>query len=159
MPKNSEAEIVRRNADQIPATSAEDMARLLAIPDKSIDTSDIPERTGERRRLRRDVDGRLPKRRSKIREKIIEAMQDRGMTTYALWKEARTFSPTISETAVGQFLKGERSIGIEYLEAIMEALSMGLFYISSSKFPTKPAMDAAPIDRTPWVKARSGKHG
>ncbi len=51
-------------------------------------------------------------------------MASREMTTYALWKEARTYSPTISEMAIGEFLKGRRSIGIEYLEAILAALQL-----------------------------------
>ncbi len=51
-------------------------------------------------------------------------MAERGMTAYALWKEAKTHSPTISETAVGEFLKGIRSIGLEYLEAIMASLDL-----------------------------------
>ena len=34
----------------------------------------------------------------------------------------RVHCPTLSETAVGEFLKGRRSIGLEYLEAIVLAL-------------------------------------
>ena len=50
-PKNSEGKVVRRTTAEIPATSAEELARMLAIPDEAIDTSDIPERTSKRRRL------------------------------------------------------------------------------------------------------------
>jgi len=156
MPKNSEAKIVRRAAGEIPATSAEDLARMLAIPDEAVDTSDIPERTGERRRLRRDADGRLPRRRSAIREAIVAAMAAREMTTYALWKEAKARCPTISETAVGEFLKGQRSIGIEYLEAIMEAL--GLAVTSGAR--GRPAIGAPPEARAAVVAdPRSTKVG
>jgi hypothetical protein len=97
---------------------------MLAIPEEAIDTSDIPERTGERRRMIRDENGRLPRRRSLIRESIAAEMTAREMTTYALWKAAREHCPTISETAVGDFLKGNRSVGLEYLEAMMSALEM-----------------------------------
>lgn len=124
MSNNSEGKIIRRKAGETPPPSPEELAHVLAIPDEAIDFSDIPERTGPRRRLRRDENGRLPKRRSAIRETIAAAMADREMTAYALWKEAKTHCPTLSETAVGEFLKGQRSIGLEYLEAIMAALGL-----------------------------------
>jgi hypothetical protein len=109
---------------EIPATSTEDLARMLAISDEAIDTSDIPERSGERQRLTRDENSQLPRRRSLIRESITAEMTVRAMTPYALWKAARQHCPTISETAVGDFLKGNRSVGLDYLEAMMTALEM-----------------------------------
>ena len=124
----SENETIRRAEAELPATSPEELARLLAIPDEAIDTTDIPERLGERGRLRRDENGRLPRRRSPIREAILAAMEDRQMTAYAVWKQARAHCPTLSESAVGEFLKGRRSIGIEYLEAIMQALGLTIYY-------------------------------
>ena len=51
-------------------------------------------------------------------------MADRGLTAFALWKAARVHSPTISETAVGEFLKGERSIGLPYVEALLAATGL-----------------------------------
>jgi hypothetical protein len=72
MSKNSEGKVVRKTAEKIPATSTEILSRMLAIPDEAIDPSDIPERTGERKRLRRDSNGRLPRRRSLIREWIYQ---------------------------------------------------------------------------------------
>ena len=115
---------IRRTAEEIPAASAEELARVLAIPDEEIDTSDIPERTGERHRLRRDQHGRLPARRSPIREAVQAAMAERELTAYALWKAARVHCPTISETAVGEFVQGRRSIGLPYLDAILSALNL-----------------------------------
>ncbi len=125
MSKNLDGKIVRREADQIPATSAQELERMLAIPDEAIDPSDIPERPVERQRLIRDPDGRLPKkRRGLIRDSIAAVMVEREMTPYSLWKAAREQCPTISETAVGEFLKGNRSIGLDYLEAMMTALEL-----------------------------------
>ena len=123
-PKNSEDKIVRRKAGEIPKTSPEDMARMLAIRDEDIDTSDIPERTGARRRLRRVQDVRLARPRSVIRESIVAAMAEREMTAYSLCKAAKLYCPTISETAVGEFLKGERSIGLMYVEALLVAADL-----------------------------------
>jgi hypothetical protein len=131
MAKNLEDETIRMTSEEIPATTAEELARMLAIPDEAIDTSDIPERRGPRRRLQRDGDGRLPGRQGVIRETIAAAMAERDLTVYALWKEAKAHCPTISETAVGDFLKGRRSIGIDYLEAIMHALGLTIVPIGS----------------------------
>ena len=66
---------------------------MLAIPDEAIDFTDISVRLGERGRLRRDEDGRLPRRRSPIRETVLAAMEDRQMTAYAVWKQAKAFLP------------------------------------------------------------------
>jgi hypothetical protein len=132
MPTTSEGKIVRKKAGEIKKTSPEELARIGAIADQDIDYSDIPEQTGERRRLKRDENGRLPKRRNAIRDAIVLAVQDRNMTAYSLWKEAKAHCPTISETAVGEFLKGQRSIGIEYLEALMIALGLAITPIPPS---------------------------
>ncbi len=118
MAKPSAGKIVRKKAGQIPATSPEELARMLAIPDESIDLTDIPEQPAGGR-LTRDEAGRLPVRPSFLRDAIAAAMAERNMSTYALWKEAKATCPTISETAVGEFLKGKRQIGLAYLETLM----------------------------------------
>ena len=123
MAKDSEGRMIRRTAGELPGTSPEEIARMLAIRDEDIDTSDIPEMAGGRR-LYRDENGRLPGRRSVVREVVVATMAEREMTNYALWKAAKEHCPTITETAIGQFLKGQRSIGLEYLEAIMAALGL-----------------------------------
>jgi hypothetical protein len=125
MPKNSGGKIVRRRADEVRRPSPERLAEIEAIPEEAIDTSDIPEMAGGQR-LYRDENGRLPRRRSVVRETIAATMAEREMTNYALWRAAREHCPTITETAIGQFLKGQRSIGLEYLEAIMAALGLEL---------------------------------
>jgi hypothetical protein len=123
MPKNSEDRIVRRRADGIPPISSDRLAEIQAIRDEDIDYSDIPQ-LPRGPRLRRDENGRLPERNSVIRDAILSAMSERGMTTYALWKEAREHCPTITETAVGEFLKGQRSIGLGYIEALIAAAGL-----------------------------------
>jgi hypothetical protein len=118
-----EGRIIRRKAGEIPRSSPEEIARMLAIRDEDIDFSDIPEMPGGQR-LYRDENGRLPKRRSVVRATIAATMADREMTNYALWKAAKEHCPTITETAIGQFLKGQRSIGLEYIDAIMAAMGL-----------------------------------
>jgi hypothetical protein len=124
--------IVRRKAGEVPKTSAADLARMMSIANEAIDTSDIPEQTANGDRLVRDKDGRLPKRDSMIRTTIAEAMAYRSMTVYALCKEARKYCPTISETAVGQFLKAQRSVGMDYIEAMFDALEIELSFFPKS---------------------------
>jgi len=125
MPKNLEGKrVVRRRAGEIPPTPPEELDRLLAMQEAGdVDTSDISESTG-RRRLVRDADGDLPPRRSVIREAVHSEMGRRGLSNYALWKAAKAYAPTISETAIGEFLKGQRSLGIALVEALLSALAL-----------------------------------
>ncbi len=125
MPKNLEGErLVRRKAGEIPPTPSEDLARLLAIQDAGdVDTSDIPDRD-DRVRLHRDADGNLPPRHGAIREAVASEMGRQVLSVYALAKAAKVHAPTISETAVGEFLKGRRSLGIALVEALLSALGL-----------------------------------
>jgi hypothetical protein len=143
MSKDSEARMIRRKAGEIPRTSPEEISRMLAIRDEEIDFSDIPERAGGQR-LYRDENGRLPRRRSIVRETIAATMAEREMTNYALWKAAKEHCPTITETAIGQFLKGQRSIGLEYLEAIMAALGLEIGKPTPSSEVVAPRDHPAP---------------
>jgi hypothetical protein len=149
MSKNLEGKIVRRKASEVRRTTPERLAEIAAIPDEAIDVTDIPELAGGQR-LYRDENGRLPKRRSVIRETIAEAVASREMTNYALWKAAKEYCPTITETVIGQFLKGQRSIGIEYLEAIMEALGLTI-----ADPAVKPVVSPTPTNNE--VPARQAK--
>ncbi len=125
MRKNLEGEwVVRRKAGEIPPTPSEDLERLLAMQDAGdVDTSDIPERK-DRVRLSRDADGNLPPQRGTIRDAVASEMGRRGLSVYALWKAAKAHAPTISETAVGEFLKGRRSLGVALVEALLSALGL-----------------------------------
>ena len=122
MSEKSESKIVRRRAGAIPALTPEALDRLEAIDEENVDLSDIPDLSSADR-LVRDESGRLP-RRSVIRDAVASVMADRQLTTYALWKQARVYCPTISESAVGEFLKGKRQIGLDYAEALMAATGL-----------------------------------
>src|SRR5262245_17234141 len=75
----------------------------------------------------------MPKRKprpplvgGRIRSAVIAEINRRNLSGYALWKMARKFCPTFPQSAVYEFLRGERAIGLEYVEAILAALSMRL---------------------------------
>jgi hypothetical protein len=93
--------------------------------DGPIGTSDIPEKRGPFHRIKRDVAGRLPARReSPTRRAILSELERRKMTRYQLWAAARAHCPTLSQSAVYEFLRGQREIGLGYAEALMEAVGL-----------------------------------
>jgi hypothetical protein len=122
MSERSEGKIIRLSASEIPELTPEELDQLEAIDENSIDTSDIPDMSSAER-LFRDESGQLP-RKSAIRDAVSSVMAERHLTAYALWKEARVHCPTISESAVGEFLKGKRQIGLDYAEALMAAAGL-----------------------------------
>jgi hypothetical protein len=95
--------------------------------DGPIDTSDIPERLRRAARVVRDEDGRLPSpAKGMILRAILAQLGRRDMTRYELWKRARAHCPTISESAVYEYLRGQRQIGVAYVEALMRAAGVGV---------------------------------
>ena len=54
----------------------------------------------------------------------MESLDDHGMTRYELWKKARDHCGTLSRSAVYEYLRGSRDIGVEYAEALMMAASL-----------------------------------
>ncbi len=46
------------------------------------------------------------------------------MTRYELWKKARAHCGTLSRSAVYEYLRGVRDIGVEYAEALMTAANL-----------------------------------
>jgi hypothetical protein len=120
--KSPVTNVVRRPADSLPAATEADVARLRAALDAPIDTSEIPEKVGPFNRIKRDASGRLPRRREgPIRRAILDALESRGMTRYQLWRAARLHCDTLSQSAVYEYLRGQRDIGLRYAEALMEA--------------------------------------
>src|SRR5271166_3697327 len=106
----------------IPDRTLGDLDRLEAAMNHPIDTSDIPETTKLGPRLKRDASGRLQKKPvSPIRKAILSALDHREMTRYRLWQRARAQCPTLSQSAVYEYLRGERDIGVAYVEALMAA--------------------------------------
>ncbi|MBV8268523.1 MAG: hypothetical protein JO252_19510 [Planctomycetaceae bacterium] len=128
MRKKSNKHMAYRSAGEGPRTSPEDLARIRAIPDAEIDTSDAPESSFDpARRVRRDAAGRLPARKpSLIRDAILDELGRRRMTRYELWKAARERCPTLSQSAVYGFLWGHRDIGVRYADALLETLGLAI---------------------------------
>jgi hypothetical protein len=94
--------------------------------ERDIDTSEIPERrSGRATRARRSPDGRpIASLKSAIRDAILRELGRRQITRYELWKRARVHGPTLSESAVYEFLRGDRQIGLEYVEALLAAVGL-----------------------------------
>jgi hypothetical protein len=116
---------VQKSAREIPPPSPADLARLRAAMHGSIDTSEIPERR-RFHRIQRDADGRLPPRKSIIREAIAREMRRRKLTAYRLWQMARTHYPSLSQSAVHEFLKGQRQLELPSAEALLIAVNLRL---------------------------------
>ncbi len=94
--------------------------------DGPIDTSDTPEQRGAFHRLTRDSNGRLPTRKSVIRDAIVRELEHLNITPYRLWKEAKAHCPTLSQAAVHEFIKGQRQLELPYAEALMAAVHLGI---------------------------------
>ncbi|MCI0685391.1 MAG: hypothetical protein L0Y71_25100 [Gemmataceae bacterium] len=127
--------MVRKSARDIPAPSQQDLDRLRAAMHGRIDTSDIPERK-RFQRLQRDSGGRLPKRKSVIREAVVREMRHLDLTAYRLWKRARAHYPALSQSAVHEFLKGQRQLELPSVEALLAAVHLR---VVRQKPPKKPA--------------------
>jgi hypothetical protein len=90
-----------------------------------INTSDIPETEKLGPRLERDASGKLQKRPlSPIRKAILSALGRRQMTRYRLWQKARAIYPSLSQSAVYEYLRGQRDIGVASAEALMDAAGL-----------------------------------
>jgi hypothetical protein len=77
--------------------------------------------------IRRDADGRIIKPPpSRIRSAILNELGRRQMTRYELWKTAHQSCPTLPQSAVYEFLRGFRQIGLGYLDALLAALDLDL---------------------------------
>ena len=130
--KSATSKIVRRNASDIPPATQADLARLRRAMEGPIDTSDIPEQRTAFHRLTRDSSGRLPARKSVIRDAIVQEIQHLNMTPYRLWKEAKAYCPTLSQSAVHEFIKGQRQLELPYAEALLAAVNLGIARIDRS---------------------------
>jgi hypothetical protein len=118
----------------IPDRTLGELDRLEAAMNRPIDTSDIPETKKLGPRLKRDASGRLQKGPlSPIRKAILSALGHRQMTRYRLWQKANALHPTLSQSAVYEYLRGERDIGVTSVEALMAAAGVK---VTSTKPPT-----------------------
>lgn len=114
---------VRKSAANLPAPSGADLARLRAAMAGDIDTRDIPERR-KFDRIQRDASGRLPARKSMIREAVAREMRKLNITAYRLWQLARPHCSTLSQSAVHEFLKGQRQLELPSAEALLAAVHL-----------------------------------
>ncbi len=132
--KSVASKTVRKSAAEIPPASAADLDRLRAAMQGSIDTAEIRER---RRfsRLQRDATGRLAPRKSIIREAVARQMRELNLTAYRLWQLARAHCPTLSQSAVHEFLKGERQLELPSAEALLAAVHLRIVSRSVPKRP------------------------
>jgi hypothetical protein len=121
--KSAASKVVRKSAKDIPPASAADLDRLRGAMRGCIDTSDIPERRAGPR-LRRDANGRLPLTKSIIRDAVANEMHRRGLTAYRLWQIARGNYPALSQSAVHEFLKGQRQLELPSVEALLVAVDL-----------------------------------
>ena len=121
--KSAAAKLVRKSARQVPPASTADLDRLHAAMNGPIDGSEIPERR-RFHRLRRDASGGLPPRKSIIREAVARQMKRLHLTAYRVWQLARSYCPTLSQSAVHEFLKGQRQLELPSVEALLAAVQL-----------------------------------
>ena len=104
---------------------------------RPVQTDDISELKGTEAPVRRDASGKLPKRRlGPLRQAILQSLDDHEMTRYELWKKARTHCGTLSRSAVYEYLRGARDIGVEYAEALMMASDLKV--VAQDRRPRRP---------------------
>jgi hypothetical protein len=121
--KSRSGKIVRKSAREIAKATSADLDRLRRTMAGMIDTTEIAERHAFNR-LRRDKDGKLPPRKSAIRDAVAREMRLRGLTAYRLWKLARVHCPSLSQSAVHEFLKGQRQLELLSVEALLAAANL-----------------------------------
>ncbi len=124
MPRKSvAAKTIRKSAAEIPPASAADLDRLRAAMQGAIDTAEIPERR-KFQPLQRDASGNLPPRKSIIRDAVVREMRGRHLSVYRLWQLARAHYPALSQSAVHEFLKGQRQLELPSVEALLAAVNL-----------------------------------
>ena len=134
--KSVGGKVVRKSAADVPPASRADLNRLRAAMKGSIDTSEIPERRPFDR-LQRDESGRLPLRKSMIREAVAQQLRRLNLTVYRLWQKARAHYPPLSQAAVHEFLKGQRQLELPSIEALLAAVDLRVVRKSAARRRTK----------------------
>ena len=121
--KSAASKIVRKSALEIPPASRADLDRLNTAMQGDIDTDEIPDRR-KFHRLKRDANGSLPPRKSILREAVARQMEHLHLTVYRLWRLAKVHHPTLSQSAVHEFLKGQRQLELPSVEALLTAVNL-----------------------------------
>ena len=88
-----------------------------------VDTGEIAERR-KFQRVKRDARGRLPPRKSIIRDAVKRKMRRLDLTAYRLWRLAQAHYPPLSQEAVHEFLKGQRQLELPSVEALFAAVNL-----------------------------------
>ena len=132
--KSKEDKIIRKTLADIKAPSPKELARVRKAMANSVDTAEIPSQIFPARYpLIRDSLGRIPKKpRSAIRDAILAELGRRNMTRYQLWKLANEHCPKLPNSAVYEFLLGKRAISVDYCEALLNALDLGIARLRQS---------------------------
>src|SRR4051794_7715383 len=130
--------IFHNGASELATPTAADVARLRAASARPADTSDIPER--------KPLAASPTVTSGRIRGAIVAESHRRQMTAYAVWKAARARCQTLPQSAVYEFLRGDRQIGLEYIEALLAALELQLIATSAAvSAPTSAQRAGAPV--------------
>lgn len=114
--------ITRISAEQLKATSGRELVAMRQrMLRNDIDTSDVPEsRVGSDKPTGHAHGGE----HGLLRQAILSELGHRQLTRYELWKKARHFCPKLPESAVYEFLRGTRQVGVVYVEAMLQALGL-----------------------------------
>jgi hypothetical protein len=128
--------ITRKSKSEIPPASKSDLDRLRAAMKGDIDTSEIPERRNFQR-IKRDASGNLPPRKSVIRDAVALEMKHLPITVYRLWQLARAHYPPLSQSAVHEFLNGQRQLELPSVEALLAAVDLRVVPRTMPKPPTR----------------------
>lgn len=120
--KSTASRTVRFKANDLPAASSAEMAALKRRSRSGVaNTSDIAEsRVGKQR----GESTSACVSRGMLQAAILAELGHRGLTRYELWKRAHAHCPKLPESAVYEFLRGTRQVGVEYVEAMLQALDL-----------------------------------
>jgi hypothetical protein len=129
------------SAAEIPRPTAADLARLE-------EARLIPEQPGEYEEfsgcgpvVRRNATGELPRwPLDSVRRAMLKSLDQQQMTRYELWKKARAHHKSLSASAVYEYLRGARDLGIESVEALMKAANLKVVPQKTNVEAPRPAV-------------------
>jgi hypothetical protein len=120
--------LVNKSADEVPRATHNDLNRLRRAMARSDSQVRSKRKNGSSPiflPIRRDDNGHIIKNPpSQIRSAILGELDRRQMTRYQLWKLASEICPTLTQSAVYEFLRGFRQLGLEYIESLLAALKL-----------------------------------
>lgn len=61
-----------------------------------------------------------------IRRAIEHERAAQDLTVYKLWQLAKPHAPTITQTAIGEYLAGQREVNTAFAESMLIALGLGV---------------------------------